>query len=199
MKRVAIYIRVSTHEQTTSNQRLALEEMAKLSGWNVVEVYEDHGISGSKGKDQRPAFKRLQEDATRRKFDMVAVWSIDRLGRSLQDLVAFLNDIHALGIGLYMHKQAIDTSTASGKLLFQICSVFAEFERTIIAERVKAGLDRAKASGKTLGRRKTGLHKEEQIQLMLKSGKGILSTAKALKVGTGTVQRIKNEMIGKAA
>jgi DNA invertase Pin-like site-specific DNA recombinase len=199
MKKVAIYLRVSTNEQTTSNQRHALQEVADKSGWEIIEFYEDHGISGAKGKDQRPAYKRLQEDATRRKFDLVAVWSIDRLGRSLQDLVAFLNDIHALGIGLYMHKQAIDTTTATGKLLFNVCSVFAEFERTIIAERVKAGLVRAKANGKTLGRRKTDASIEKQIQLMLKSGQGILKTAKAIGVGTGTVQRIKNQMKDMAA
>lgn len=194
MKRVAVYLRVSTTTQTTENQKRELEAIAAKSGWNIVAFYEDFGISGAKGKQHRPSFKKLMDDATRRKFDVIAAWSIDRLGRSLQDLVVFLNEINALGIDLYLHQQAIDTSTPAGKLIFHVCSVFAEFERSIISERVISGLERAKSQGKKLGRPKIDAEIQQKIANMIKSGTGILKIAKTMKVGTGTVQRIKYDM-----
>lgn len=198
MKRVALYLRVSTtNGQNTDNQRMVLEEIAAKSGWKIVEIYEDKA-SGAKGKESRPAYKRLQEDATRRKFDMVAAWSIDRLGRSLQELVSFLNEIQAIGIDLYLHQQAIDTTTPAGRLFFHVSSAFAEFERSIIVERVNAGLARAKANGKVLGRPKVGDDVEDEIKAVLRSGTGILKTAKMLGIGTGTVQRVKAEMAARA-
>jgi DNA invertase Pin-like site-specific DNA recombinase len=107
-----------------------------------------------KGKDQRPAFDALCRDATKREFDMVMAWSVDRLGRSLQDLVGFLSELHALKIDLFLHQQGLDTTTPSGKAMFQMLGVFAEFERAMIKERVRAGLARARSEGKTLGRPK---------------------------------------------
>jgi DNA invertase Pin-like site-specific DNA recombinase len=151
--RAAIYLRVSTTGQTTENQRLELERVAQQRGWEIVGVYEDAGISGAKGRDKRPEFDRLLKDATRGKFDIVAAWSVDRLGRSLQDLVAFLSDLREIGSDLYLHQQAIDTSTPSGRAMFQMLGVFAEFERGMIRERVNAGLTRARAAGTRLGRR----------------------------------------------
>src|SRR5215210_6368773 len=136
-KRAVLYLRVSTDGQTTDNQRRALEEVAAQSGWTIVDVYEDAGISGANGRDRRPAFDRLCKDAARRKFDVVMAWSVDRLGRSLQDLVGFLNDLRDLGVDLFLHRQGMDTTTAAGRMLFQMCGVFAEFERSIIQERVK--------------------------------------------------------------
>ena len=194
MKRVAVYLRVSTTTQTTENQKRELEAIAAKSGWNIVAFYEDFGISGAKGKHQRPSFKKLMDDATRRKFDIIAAWSIDRLGRSLQDLVVFLNEVNALGIDLYLHQQAIDTSTPAGKLIFHVCSVFAEFERSIISERVISGLERAKAQGKQLGRPKINDKARETVISLLKEGFGMLKTAQIAGVGTGTVQKIKSEM-----
>jgi len=114
-KRVGIYIRVSTDGQTTANQRRELEAVATRSGWEVVGIYEDAGISGTKGRDKRPGFDRLLRDATARKIDMVAAWSVDRLGRSLQHLVGLLNELQALGCDLYLHQQAIDTTTPLGR------------------------------------------------------------------------------------
>ena len=140
MKRVGIYLRVSTDSQTTDNQRLELEAVAARSGWQVLGFYEDAGISGAKGRDKRPGFDRLIKDATGRKLDMVAAWSVDRLGRSLQDLVGFLTELQALHCDLYLHQRALDTSTPSGRAMFQMCGVFAEFERGMIRERVNAGL-----------------------------------------------------------
>ncbi|MEI9982621.1 MAG: recombinase family protein [Aliidongia sp.] len=192
-KRVAFYLRVSTTGQDVENQRLALQQVAVASGWVVAAEFCDEGISGAKGRDRRPAFDRMLKDATRRKFDMIAAWSVDRLGRSLQDLVGFLGDIKGAGIDLYLHQQAVDTSTPAGRALFQMMGVFAEFERAMIVERVNAGLDRARARGKTLGRPRTG--KETEIRASLAAGNGILKTAKLCGVGSSAVQRIKAEMV----
>jgi DNA invertase Pin-like site-specific DNA recombinase len=150
--RVALYLRVSTSEQTTDNQRRELAQACERHQWSIVQVFEDAGISGAKGREDRPAFDKLHKAIARREFDLVAAWSVDRIGRSLQDLIAFLGDIHAAGIGLYLHQQGLDTTTPSGRAMFQMMGVFAEFERAMIAERTKAGLRRALASGKRLGR-----------------------------------------------
>ncbi len=194
MKNVGIYLRVSTSGQSTEMQQHALMEVAKRSNWNVVQIYTDSGVSGSVSHRNRPAFKALLDAVTRREIDVIAVWSIDRLGRSLQDLVGFLQEVESLGCDLYMHQQNIDTSTPSGKLLFHMCSVFAEFERGIISERVCAGLEKAKANGKQLGRPKIDDDKEMKIRKMLEDGTGILKTAKTVGCGTSVVQRISNEM-----
>jgi DNA invertase Pin-like site-specific DNA recombinase len=195
MKRVAVYTRVSTDAQTTENQQRELRNVAKQRGWKMVKVYTDHGIGGTKGRDQRPAFDALIIDATRGKFDVIAAWSVDRLGRSLKDLLGFLTEIHALGVGLYLHQQAVDTTTPAGRALFQMMGVFAEFERAMIRERVMAGLKRAKANHVQLGRPKIAAKIEERVKAELAKGSGILKTARLLGVGTGTVQRIKREMM----
>jgi DNA invertase Pin-like site-specific DNA recombinase len=204
-KRVGIYIRVSTDGQTTANQRRELEAVAARSGWDIVGVYEDAGISGAKGREKRPGFDRLLKDATGRKVDMIAAWSVDRLGRSLQHLVGFLNELQALGCDLYLHQQAIDTTTPSGRAMFQMCGVFAEFERSMIVERVNAGLKRAKRDGIELGRgkRKDGARNadetrwgmsradlEKRILRLRKDGTGILKIARTLGIGTSVVQGI---------
>ena len=125
---------------------------------------------------------------------MIASWSVDRLGRSLQGLLGFMNDIQAMGVDLYLHQQAIDTSTPSGKAMFQMCGVFAEFERSMIRERVNAGLKRAKAQGKKLGRPRINPQIEAKIQDRRKTGTGILKIAKELGLGTSVVQRVVKEM-----
>ena len=190
--KAALYLRVSTNEQTTSNQRTALLEVAERAGWDVVEIYEDVGISGTKGRDKRPAFNSLLKDAARRRFTLVAAWSVDRLGRSLQHLVSFLDEIHGYGIDLYLHQQGIDTTTPAGKAMFQMLGVFAEFERAMIRERVNAGIARARKSGTVFGRPTSTNEIEEQIRVSLMSGIGIQKTAKNLGVGVSVVQRIKN-------
>jgi len=192
-KRVALYLRVSTTEQTTDNQRLELDAVIKRCGWKTVEVYEDHGISGAKSRDKRPAFARMMQDATRRRFDVIAAWSVDRLGRSLQDLVSFLNELHALSIDLYLHQQALDTSTPSGRAMFNMCGVFAEFERAMIQERVKSGLSRARAKGKRLGRKPHGEDVEAEIKKLRDKGMGKVKIGKTLGIGTSSVQRVLTE------
>ena len=148
----AIYARVSTKDQTTDNQVEQLRQVAAKAGWSVSAVYADV-MSGAKGRQQRPELDAMLKAVTRREIDRVMVWSVDRLGRSLQHLVSTMQDISDAGADLYLHQQAIDTSTPSGKALFQMCGVFAEFEREMIRERVKAGLDRTRAKGTKLGRR----------------------------------------------
>jgi DNA invertase Pin-like site-specific DNA recombinase len=191
-KRVAIYLRVSTDGQSVENQRQELLAVAERRRWELVAEYSDHGISGAKGRDKRPAFDRMLKGATRREFDMIAAWSVDRLGRSLQHLVAFLGEVREAGVDLYLHHQALDTSTPAGNAMFQMCGVFAEFERAMIVERVNAGLKRAKASGTILGRPRIDAGVEANIRSALAKGnKGILKIAAEFGVGSGTVQRIK--------
>jgi len=192
MRRVALYTRVSTDHQTTANQERELREIAARMNWEIVNVYCDHGVSGAKGRDMRPAFDALCKDAARRRFDMVMAWSVDRLGRSLQDLLGFLSELHALGIDLFLHQQGLDTTTPAGRAMFQMMGVFAEFERAMIRERVKAGLVRARAQGKALGRPPIDTKTEAAIRKALQKGKlGIRKIAATLNVGVGTVQRVK--------
>lgn len=153
------------------------------------------GINGgANGRDKRPAFDRLLRGVARKEFDVIAAWSVDRLGRSLQDLVGFLGELHAKGVDLYLHRQGLDTGTPAGKAMFQMLGVFAEFERAIIRERVTAGLTRARAQGKRLGRPSVRPATEAAIRAALHSGKGIRRTAADLRVGISVVQRVKAAM-----
>jgi DNA invertase Pin-like site-specific DNA recombinase len=190
MKRAGIYLRVSTTDQTTDNQRLDLQRVAAQRGWNVVELYIDHGISGSKGRDKRPAFDQLCKDATNGKLDLVAAWSIDRLGRSLQHVVTFLNELNAMNVDLYLHQQSVDSSTPGGKAMLSMCAVFAEFERNMIIERVSAGIARARSQGRVFGRPKASASIELEILRLRGLGHGIIKTAKLAGVGVSTVQRV---------
>lgn len=189
-KRVAFYLRVSTKEQTTDNQRAELERIAAHRGWNVVGVYEDHGISGAKGRDQRPALDRLCKDAKHGKVDIVAAWSIDRIGRSLQHVVNILAGWREQNVAVYLHQQDVDGTTAAGRAMLGMCIVFSEFERSIIVERVNAGLARARAQGKTLGRPRIAADVEAKIKALRAKGHGKIRIARTLKIGTGTVQRV---------
>jgi len=189
MKRAAIYARVSTQGQTVNNQLQELRNVAERHGWEVVSEYKDRGISGAKGRDKRPQFDAMLKAANRREFDVIMSWSVDRLGRSLQHLVEFLQDVHAKGVDLYLHQQNIDTSTPSGKAMFQMVGVFAEFERSMIRERVMAGLARARKEGKVLGRPKSSEATEAAILKLRAEGRGMLAIAKELGVGTSVVQR----------
>jgi len=193
MKRAVLYLRVSTIDQTTANQERELREVAARMGCDIVKVYKDHGISGAKGREKRPAFDALCRDAAQRKFDMVMAWSVDRLGRSLQDLVVFLSELHALRIDLFLHQQGLDTTTPAGKAMFQMMGVFAAFERAMIQERVRAGLARARSEGKRLGRPPISPDVEKAIKAALdKPGRteGVRKIAARFGVDPGTVQRI---------
>jgi len=192
-QRVAIYTRVSTDGQTVDNQLMELQAVADRHGWKVVEAFSDNGVSGGNGRDARPAFDAMCKGAIRRDFDVIMAWSVDRLGRSLQHLVTFLGEIHSKGVDLYLHQQGIDTTTPAGKAMFQMCGVFAEFERAMIQERVKAGLARARAQGKTLGRPKVTGSVEKAVLAARAKGTGKRKISKQLRIGVSTVNRILAE------
>ncbi len=201
--KVAIYARVSTDGQSVNAQLADLRETAERRGWKIVHEFTDKGISGAKGRDERPALDAMLKAATRREFDMVAAWSVDRLGRSLQHLVNGLNDLKDVGVGLYLHKQGIDTSTPSGRAMFGMLSVFAEFERDLIRERVRAGMKVAKAEQaagmerlhkngrvkKPIGR-PVGADMERMVLELPAKKWGVNRIARELGIGSGTVRRI---------
>ena len=195
MKKVAFYTRVSTIDgQTVDNQLRDLRLTAERLGWEVVAHYSDEGISGAKGRDKRPGLDALMKGIARREFDMVASWSVCRLGRSLQHLVTLLGDLNARGIDLYLHVQGLDTSTPSGRAMYQMLGVFSEFERAMISERVRASLRRKQAEGHRLGRPPLDPAKAQRISKMLNQGISISQTAKTVKVGLATVHKIKKQM-----
>ena len=199
MVRIAIYARVSTSGQSVENQVRELTLWAERAGHAIVRVYEDNGISGTQGRDKRPGLDRALKDATRRRFDMLAAWSVDRLGRPLQDVVSAIQELRGAGVDLFLHQQALDTSTSSGRAMYGMLAVFAEFEREIIVERVNAGLARAKAQGTRLGRPKVAGEVEDRIRELRAGGVGIKAAAKRLGVGVGTVQRVDRELRAKDA
>ena len=194
MKKAALYVRVSTDTQTIENQRLVLEEVAQRSGWDVVHTFADEGISGAKGRDKRPGYDALLKAVSRREIDIVAAWSVDRLGRSLPDLVSFLSDIQSKGCDLYLHQQAVDTSTPSGRMLFQMLGVFAEFERAIIRSRIVAAHERCRSKGIRIGRPPTPVSRLEKIEKALKRGLSVRKAAAETGVSTATVMRVKRSM-----
>jgi DNA invertase Pin-like site-specific DNA recombinase len=195
MKRVAIYLRVSTAKQDTDNQLRELEAVAARSGWEVVRIFEDAGISGAKGRDERPGLDSMMKAVNAKRFDMVAAWSLDRLGRSLTDLLGILQGLHDKGVDLFLHQQGIDTSTTAGRAMFQMPGVFAEFERGI-RERINAGLARARQNGTKLGRRRVKPSVEARIREQRAKGDGILKIARTLGVGTSVVvQRVVLETV----
>jgi DNA invertase Pin-like site-specific DNA recombinase len=191
-KRVAFYLRISTSEnQTVENQLRDLNIATERLGWDVVAIYRDEGISGAKGREKRPGLDALLKGIARREFDMVAAWSVCRLGRSLQHLVGLLADLNARQMDLYLHVQGIDTSTPSGRAMFQMLGVFAEFERAMISERVKSGLARSSKKG---GRPRLDPEKHQKAVRLLNGGMSINKTAEKLRIGVGTVHRIKTAM-----
>lgn len=191
-RRVAIYTRVSTGGQTTANQLRELRAAAERLGHQVIAEFTDEGISGA--RDGRPGLNKLLDGVTRGDFDKVMAWSVDRLGRSLPDLLTFMGELKAKGVDLYLHQQALDTSTPAGKAMFQMLGVFSEFEREIIRERVNAGLARARAQGKTLGRpRDDNPKRHAAIRKLRRQKVGINKIARQLRIGVSSVQRLVSE------
>jgi len=187
-RRVALYARVSTSHQTVENQLAELREIAHRQGWSIVAELSDEGISGSKGRDKRPAFDQLLKRATRREFDLIMVWAIDRLGRSIQHLVGFMNELQSLRVDLYVHQQAIDTTTPSGRMVFGIFSALGEYERELIRERILAGQKRARSQGIKIGRpSKLNNAVKTSVRLLRGNGMGIKQIAKTLEIGIGSV------------
>ena len=192
--RAALYARVSTDDQTTANQLRELRAAAKRLKWVVVAEFVDNGISGAKGRKDRPQLDAMLKGVAREDFDVVASWSVDRLGRSLLDLIGMLQEMHSVGVDLYLHQQGINTTTPAGKAMFQMMGVFAEFERSMIKDRVKSGLDRAREhgtkSGKAIGRPAASQALEVRIRELRAENHGILKIAKMVGCGTSVVQRV---------
>ena len=189
--RSAIYSRCSTLDEAVENQIKKLKEIAERKSLIVVSQFSDEAISGAKGRDQRKGFDQLIKEVVRKDFDLILVWSVDRLGQSLQDLVSFLNEIHSVDCDLYIHQSGINTTTPSGKMMFQMCGVFAEFERGVTSDRLKCGQERAKSQGKHIGRPSSlneGL--SYSIKYMKKQGIGIRRIATDLKVGVSAVYKV---------
>ena len=195
-KRVALYARVSTSDrgQTTENQLRPLQAAAARLGWTIVAVHKDEGISGAKGRQQQPGLDALPKDVTRGEYDLVAAWSVCRLGRSLPDLLGLLGELQARGVDLYLDQQALDTSTPAGRMLFGMLGLFSEFERAMIRDRVLAGLHRARSSGKRLGRPPITPYQVGRIRTALAEGRGVRETARLLKVSAAKVSKVRRSM-----
>ena len=191
--KAVIYTRISTSDkgQTVDNQLRILREVAEKKGYEVVQELSDEGISGAKGRDEREGFNELIKGAIRKDYDIILCWDISRLGRSLKHLVSFLEDIQSAKCDLYIHQSGVDTTTASGKMMFQLLSVFSEFERTLIRERVIAGQQRAKSEGKHIGR-KTNVNDAviTAVYQLRQNNVPIKKIATDLKIGVGTVYKI---------
>jgi DNA invertase Pin-like site-specific DNA recombinase len=197
--RAALYLRVSTDSQSTDNQRRALTEVADRRGWRIVNTFEDAGISGTKGRDRRPGFDAMLKDANRRRFDVVMVWAIDRMGRSTATVAVALADLEAAGVAIYADKEGMDATTPHGRAMLQMAAVFAELERGMIRERVVAGLRRVQAEGRQLGRPKVANSTESAIRDALAAGTGKAKIARELGVGVSTVMRISREIVPTAS
>ena len=194
-KKVVIYGRTSTDKQQVENQLNQLREVSNKNDWEIVDEYIDQGYSGSLGRDKRPSFDRLLKDSVRGKFDVILVWDISRLGRSLQDLISFLNDVQSKNIDLYIHRQGIDTTTPTGKMMFQMIGIFSEFERDLIRDRVRSGMENAKKNGTKSGRsigRPSNVNDSTRSTIIELLDRGLSKTkiSKTLGIGVGTLYKL---------
>jgi DNA invertase Pin-like site-specific DNA recombinase len=199
-KKVVIYGRTSTDKQQVENQLTQLREVSYKNDWDIVDEYIDQGYSGSLGRDKRPEFDRLLKDSVRGKFDVILVWDISRLGRSLQDLISFLNDIQSKNIDLYIDRQGLDTTTNTGKMMFQMISVFSEFERNLIRDRVQSGMDNAKKNGTKSGRpigRPSNVNDSTKSTIIELSGRGMSKSkiCRTLGIGVGTLYKLMDQTV----
>jgi len=190
-KKVVIYARVSTLDQTVDNQLIELRDHCSKMGWEIVKEYADEGLSGTLSRDKRPALNSLINDAYRKRFDSVVCWDISRIGRSMKELILFLSDMKDRGIGICSVRQGFDTSTSMGEIMFQFVGILSSWEREMIRERTLAGLERAKREGKTLGRRKvTNDTMTAKIIELRSAKKSIREIASEVGVSRGTVNNI---------
>ena len=190
-RKVVIYTRVSTLDQTIDNQLIELREHCSRMGWEIVKEYADEGLSGTLSRDKRPALNSLIKDAYRKRFDSVVCWDISRIGRSMKELILFLSDMKDRRIGICSVRQGFDTSTSMGEIMFQFVGILSSWEREMIRERTLAGLERAKREGKTLGRRKvTNDTMTAKIIELRNDKKSIREIASEVGVSRGTVNNI---------
>ena len=190
-RKVAIYTRVSTLDQTVENQLIELRDHCSKMGWEITQEYADKGLSGTLSRDKRPALNALIKDGYRKKFDAVVCWDISRIGRSMKELVLFLSDMKDRDIGIVSVRQGFDTSTSMGEIMFQFVGILSSWEREMIRERTLAGLERAKSEGKTLGRKKV-INDEITTKIIeLRNAKrSIRDIASEVGVSRGTVSNV---------
>lgn len=191
MKKTAIYVRVSTSKQDTTNQLIELRELAKRLNLEIVQEYTDNGISGSKGREERPGLDLLLIHAGQRKFEQVLIFDITRLGRSLQNCIETLNYLNSLNIDILIQKQGIDTSTSVGRLTFSLMASLGEYEKNLMRERIVLGINRAKSQGKKLGRPSNmndGM--KNAIKILREKGMGIVAISRQLNCGIGTIYKV---------
>jgi len=191
VRKVAIYCRVSTLDQTVDNQLIELRDHCSKMGWEITKEYSDEGLSGTLSRDKRPALNSLIKDGYRKKFDAVVCWDISRIRRSMKELVFFLSDMKDRDIGIVSVRQGFDTSTTMGEMMFQFVGILSSWEREMIRERTLAGLERAKSEGKTLGRKKV-VNDEitSQIVELRNAKKSIRAIASEVGVSRGTVSNV---------
>ena len=191
VRKVAIYTRVSSLDQTVDNQLIELRDHCSKMGWEVVKEYADEGLSGTLSREKRPALNALIKDAYRKRFDSVVCWDISRIGRSMKELVLFLSDMKGRDIGICSVRQGFDTSTSMGEIMFLVVGIPSSWAREMIRERTLAGLERAKSEGKTLGRRKvTNDTMTAKIIEMRTAKKSIRDIASEVGVSRGTVNNV---------
>jgi DNA invertase Pin-like site-specific DNA recombinase len=191
MKRAALYLRVSTLDQHPETQGIELREFARQRGYDIVEEYVDHGVSGTKVR--RPALDQLLKDAHRSRFDAVLVWSCDRLARSTKQFLQVLDELNELGIQFHSQREAIDTEGPLGRAIIVIISAIAELERSLIVERVRAGMRRAKLEGRRIGRSPLDVDRAAIVQDR-HSGLSLTTIARKHSVSRATVFRLMNEV-----
>ena len=191
VRKVAIYCRVSTLDQTVDNQLIELRDHCSKMGWEITKEYSDEGLSGTLSRDKRPAFNEMIKDAYRKRFDLVVCWDISRIGRSMKELVMFLSDMKDRDIGICSVRQGFDTSTTMGEMMFQFVGILSAWEREMIRERTIAGLERAKSEGKTLGRKKV-INDEITTKIieLRNAKKSIRAIASVVGVSRGTVSNV---------
>ncbi len=194
MNRIALYARVSTRDQHIEPQLDALRSYAEARRLEVVAEYVDHGVSGA--KDQRPALEKMMREAKRRRFDAVAAVKLDRIARSTRHLTALAAELEAVGVDLVVTDQAIDTSTPSGRLLFNVLAAIAEFERDLIRERTAAGMQAAKRRGRRLWRPPAAVDRLELLRA-LREGASTSELARRLGVARSTARKLREEMAEK--
>ena len=187
---VAIYVRVSTSEQTTENQLIELVDICERNKWNITKVY-DETVSGTKSINERPVLKQMLDDASRKKFQMVVVWSVDRVGRSLKHLVSVMTHLDELGVDIYSYKQAIQTNTSMGSMFFSLMGVMAQMETDIRKERQTIGIKRALSQGVKFGRRKV-VDEDTELEIveLRHKGKTLRYIAKKTGISLGSVQKV---------
>ena len=191
MKKIAIYVRVSTNKQDSTNQLIELRNLANRLNYEIVQEYTDNGISGTKGREDRPGLDLLLNHAGQRKFEQVMIFDITRLGRSLQNCIETLNYLNSLNIDILIQKQGIDTSTSVGRLTFSLMASLGEYEKNMMRERIVLGINRAKSQGKKLGRPSNmneGM--KNAIKILREKGMGIVAISKQLNCGVGTIYTV---------